>query len=98
MTTAAEAGLVAGCLALAAVFAVAVPLNAARVALAIQLQPARMFWMLDLLGDRLRWCGRSRRAGGSGFTPRERGRGHALAVLSLAARTSCTSSFRERSL
>ena len=49
MTTAAETGLAAGCLALAAVFAVAVPLNAARVALAIQLQPARVFWMLDLL-------------------------------------------------
>ena len=49
VTTAAETGLAAGCLALAAVFAVAVPLNAARVALAIQLQPARVFWMLDLL-------------------------------------------------
>ena len=49
VTTAAEAGLAVGCLALAAVFAVAVPLNAARVALAIQLQPARVFWMLDLL-------------------------------------------------
>ncbi len=49
VTTAAETGLAAGCLALAAVFAVAVPLNAARVALAIQLQPARIFWMLDLL-------------------------------------------------
>ena len=49
VTTAAETGLAAGCLALAAVFAVAVLLNAARVALAIQLQPARVFWMLDLL-------------------------------------------------
>jgi hypothetical protein len=49
VTTAAETGLAAGCLALAATFAVAVPLNAARVALAIQLQPARLFWMLDLL-------------------------------------------------
>jgi hypothetical protein len=49
VTTAAETGLAVGCLALVAVFAVAVPLNAARVALAIQLQPARMFWMLDLL-------------------------------------------------
>jgi hypothetical protein len=49
VTTAAETGLAVGCLALAAMFAVAIPLNAARVALAIQLQPARMFWMLDLL-------------------------------------------------
>jgi len=44
-----ELGLVAGCMALVAVFAVAVPLNAVRLALAIQLQPGRIFWMLDLL-------------------------------------------------
>ena len=44
-----ESGLVAGCLVLAATFAVAVALNAARVALAIQLQPARIFWMLDVM-------------------------------------------------
>lgn len=44
-----EAGLVAGCLALLLLFAAALPLNIARIALAIQLQPARVFWMLDLL-------------------------------------------------
>ena len=49
VTTAAEMGLAVGCLALAAMFAFAIPLNASRVALAIQLQPARMFWVLDLL-------------------------------------------------
>jgi hypothetical protein len=49
LTTATETGLAVGSLALAATFAVAVPLNAARVALAIQLQPARVFWMLDLM-------------------------------------------------
>jgi hypothetical protein len=49
LTVPREAALVAGCLSLAAVFAVAVPLNGAHVALAIQLQPARMFWMLDLV-------------------------------------------------
>src|SRR4029450_14104156 len=43
----AERGLVIGCLALVAVFFVALILNTARVALAIQLQPARIFWMLD---------------------------------------------------
>jgi hypothetical protein len=43
----AEQGMVIGCLALVAVFFVALVLNAARVALAIQLQPARIFWMLD---------------------------------------------------
>ena len=39
--------MVIGCLALVAVFFVALVLNALRVALAIQLQPARIFWMLD---------------------------------------------------
>jgi hypothetical protein len=44
-----ERGFVVGCLSLVPVFAAAVPLITARVALAIQLQPARIFWMLDLL-------------------------------------------------
>jgi hypothetical protein len=44
-----EGAFVAGCVSLVLVFAVAIPLNAARVALAIQLQPARIFWMLDFL-------------------------------------------------
>lgn len=44
-----ERGLVAGCLALVAVFAVAVPLNVAGVALAVQLQPGRVFWLLDFV-------------------------------------------------
>jgi hypothetical protein len=45
-----ERGLVWGCLALVGVFAVALPLNAARLALVIQLQIPRVFWMLDFLG------------------------------------------------
>jgi hypothetical protein len=49
VATAQELGLVAGCMALVAVFALAVPFNAVRLALAIQLQPGRIFWMLDLL-------------------------------------------------
>lgn len=44
-----ERGLVYGTLALLAVFAIALPLNVARVALAVQLQPGRIFWMLDFL-------------------------------------------------
>jgi hypothetical protein len=48
-SSARETGLVVGCLTLVLVFAALLPLNAARVALAIQLQPARMFWMLDFL-------------------------------------------------
>jgi hypothetical protein len=44
-----ERALVAGCLSLVLIFAATLPLNAARLALAIQLQPARVFWMLDFL-------------------------------------------------
>lgn len=44
-----ETGLVAGCVALVALFALSLPFNAARVALAVQLQVPRVFWMLDLL-------------------------------------------------
>ena len=45
----AERGLVWGVLSLLLVFAIALPLNAARVALVIQLQIPRVFWMLDFL-------------------------------------------------
>lgn len=44
-----ERAVVVGALALLAPFAVALPLIAARVALAVQLQTARIFWMLDFL-------------------------------------------------
>lgn len=49
LTTPVELGIVAGCLSLLLVFAAALPLNAARVALAVQLQTPRVFWMLDFL-------------------------------------------------
>jgi hypothetical protein len=49
LATDVELGLVLGCLALVAVFVAALPLNAARVALAVQLQTGRIFWMLDFL-------------------------------------------------
>jgi hypothetical protein len=44
-----ETGLVVGCLSLAVIFAATLPLNAARIALAIQLQVPRIFWMPDFL-------------------------------------------------
>jgi hypothetical protein len=44
-----EAGLMAGAAALVAVFLLLLPLVASRVALAIQLQPARVFWLLDFV-------------------------------------------------
>lgn len=45
----AESGLVTGCLALAGVFLLSLPFIAARVALAVQLQVSRVFWMVDFL-------------------------------------------------
>jgi len=42
-----EAGLVAGLIVLAAVFAVTLPFVAARVALVVQFQVSRVFWMMD---------------------------------------------------
>lgn len=44
-----ETALVAGCLALVPLFAVALVFQWRGIALAIQLQPARVFWMLDFL-------------------------------------------------
>ena len=44
-----ETGLVAGALVLVSAFLVTLPLVAMKVALAVQLQIPRMFWMLDLL-------------------------------------------------
>jgi hypothetical protein len=44
-----ERGLAIGCLVLPAIFLLTLPLHAMRLALAVQLQPARLFWMLDFL-------------------------------------------------
>jgi hypothetical protein len=44
-----ETGLAIGAVSLVAVFAAILPFNAARIALAVQLQSARMFWMLDFM-------------------------------------------------
>jgi hypothetical protein len=44
-----ESAVVAGCLSLVLVFFALLPLHWMRLALAIQLQPARIFWMLDFL-------------------------------------------------
>jgi hypothetical protein len=44
-----ETGLVAGCLALVAVFVLTLPLVASHMAVAVQLQVSRVFWMADLL-------------------------------------------------
>ncbi len=44
-----ERGVLAGCGGLLVLFALAVPLLVARSAFALQLQPARVFWIIDLL-------------------------------------------------
>lgn len=49
LLTPGETGLVYGCLSLVLVFAAALPLNAARLAIVIQLQIPRIFWMLDFM-------------------------------------------------
>ena len=49
LTSPHERGLAAGCLALAALFFIALPLNVLHVQIAVQLQVARAFWMLDFL-------------------------------------------------
>jgi hypothetical protein len=76
-----EKGLVFGCLALAAVFATLLPLNAARIALAVQLQPARVFWMLDFLAAiYVVWAVAEDRSGSA-----RRARVAAIAFVALAA-------------
>jgi hypothetical protein len=45
----AERGVMWGCVALLGVFATALPLNAAHLAIVVQLQTPRVFWMLDFL-------------------------------------------------
>jgi hypothetical protein len=49
VTTAGEQGVVLGLLTLVAVFLVSVPASAARIALAVQLQVNRVFWVLDVV-------------------------------------------------
>lgn len=49
LTDARERALALGCLPLLAIFCTALVLHAWNIALAIQLQPARTFWMFDLL-------------------------------------------------
>jgi hypothetical protein len=49
LTTAAEAGVVAGCLALVLAFAASLPFIAAKIAAFVQLQCSRVFWMADTL-------------------------------------------------
>ena len=72
-----ETALVAGCLSLVAVFAVALLLQSLGIALAVQLQPARVFWMLDFLAViYLVWL-----VAEGGRVPSRRARATAVALL-----------------
>ena len=75
-----EAGLVVGCLALVAVFLATLPLIAGRVALLVQLQVSRVFWMADLLATVyvIWWLVDSRRAAAPRRRRRDRGSRPAL--------------------
>ena len=79
-----EAGIVAGAAALVAVFLASWPLSAAHVAIAVQLQVSRIFWMLDLLAAvYLVWLAvEARRPLGARGTVR---RGIVVAVVAAAA-------------
>ena len=87
-----ERGLVFGCLSLLIIFVLVLPFNQARVALAVQLQTPRIFWMLDFLATVYAVWGL---AEGMATVPR-RAR-LAAAAIALAswrvARTCCSSSF-----
>jgi hypothetical protein len=62
-----ERGLVSGLLALVPLFLISVPLSAARIALAVQLQIGRVFWLLDFaVAAYVAWWLFSRRAVQSG--------------------------------
>lgn len=50
LTVAGETGLVAGAMALAVLFFAWLPLSASHVAIAVQMQVTRVFWLIDFLG------------------------------------------------
>src|SRR3712207_1335607 len=86
-----EPGLVAGCLVLPAIFLLTLPLHAIGLALAVQLQPARLFWMLDFLATvYVVWAlAEGARATAAGAEA-SRTRRHAVAVAAIIAFLSTT--------
>jgi hypothetical protein len=99
LTVARETPLVAGALALAVLFACWLPFNAARVALAVQLQTARAFWLLDVFATvYLVWALAEGRGRGAGRPPHRAAIvAGVLAVLSLARGLYiCTVQFPDR--
>jgi hypothetical protein len=76
-----ETGIVIGCLSLLLLFAASLPFNAARVAMAVQLQAPRVFWMLDLVATIYAVWGLAE--GMAGTARRARLTAMVIAVLSL---------------
>ena len=63
LTVSGETPLVIGAMGLAAIFFAWLPFSAAHVAIAVQMQVTRVFWLIDFLGPSTS-CGRSRKARG----------------------------------
>ena len=77
-----EAGLVAGLVALAAIFAVTLPLVATRLALVVQCQISRVFWMMDVTAIVLVvWVLADVRRAGAGAAVRTRPAAQAVAII-----------------
>jgi hypothetical protein len=82
-----ETGLVAGCLALVAAFLLTLPLVASHMAVAVQLQVSRVFWMADLLAvlGAVWWLAESGTTTARGTGPASTPRRAQLAFATLAA-------------
>jgi hypothetical protein len=81
-----EDGIVAGLLALLALFVVSVPATAAGVALAVQFQVSRVLWMFDVVGTAyVVWLAADGAPGGSSSAAGSRGRRAMLVALVLVA-------------
>jgi len=82
LTVAGETPIVIGAMALAAIFFAWLPFSAAHVAIAVQMQVTRVFWMIDFLGTvYLVWA----IAEGAGSVSRKRAALAAAIVLTLSA-------------
>lgn len=87
-----EAALVIGALALAAVFVCWLPFDAARLALAVQMQTSRIFWMLDALATfYLVWA----LAEGNALRPRRRATAIAAGLILVSTMRAAYISFVE---
>jgi hypothetical protein len=90
LTVPGETALMLGAMTLLLIFMLSLPFNAMRIAIAVQLQIPRVFWMLDFMATvYLVWwmCegGGARGAGGTRGAPRARAAAVAVAIVALSA-------------